>query len=162
MTTAPPPPLPISVRIPGRARTKGSMKVIGRRANGTAKLAESVTGSSEWRSTVAEVLQRHLGAEFTPGGPVRPYAPIDTPVRVVLWVKLPRGRTRAHSAAPDQLRDGDLDKYQRNVGDALVDAGVLTDDSRIVEWQARKDWAETPEQAGALIEIHAADPQPLP
>lgn len=146
--------LPVSVWVPGRARTKGSLEVFGRRANGTAKLRESVAGSGDWRATMAEAVLRALGGRFEPGGPVCGWEPLDEPVRAVLWVKLPRGRTRAHAAYPDQLRDGDLDKFQRNAGDALVDARVLKDDSRIVEWWARKEWAPTPEAAGVLIEVH--------
>jgi hypothetical protein len=149
--------LPLRVWVPGRARTKGSLEPFGRRANGSVKLRESVTGSSDWRATMAEAVLRQLGARFEPGGPVCAWEALDEPVRVVLWVKLPRGRTRARAVAPDQLRDGDLDKYQRNAGDALVDAQVLADDSRIVEWWARKDWAATPEEAGVLIEVHRLD-----
>ena len=148
------PPLPLRVWVPGRARTKGSLEVFGKRANGSAKLRESVAGSGDWRATMAEAVLRACGARFEPGGPVCGWEPLDEPVRVVLWVKLPRGRTRALAVAPDQLRDGDLDKFQRNAGDALVDARVLADDSRIVEWWARKDWAESPETAGVLIEVH--------
>ena len=148
------PPLPLRVWVPGRARTKGSLEPFGRRANGSIKLRESVKGSSDWRATMAEAVLRACGARFEPGGPVCGWEPLDEPVRVVLWVKLPRGRTRALAAHPDQLRDGDLDKFQRNAGDALVDARALKDDSRIVEWWARKDWAESPETAGVLIEVH--------
>lgn len=149
------PPLPIKLWVPGRARTKGSLEAFGRRANGSVKLRESVAGSGDWRATMAEAIVRHLGGRFEPGGPVCGWEALDAPARVVLWVKLPRGRTRAQAVAPDQLRDGDLDKYQRNAGDALVDAQVLADDSRIVEWWARKDWSETPEQAGVWIEVHS-------
>jgi hypothetical protein len=158
----PPVPLPLRVWVAGRARTKGSLKVVGRRANGSAVLGEQVAGSKAWRSAVVETAVRALGGRFGPGGPVLPYEPLSGPVLAVLWVRLPRPARRSDVEAhpfPVEITDGDLDKLQRNVGDALVDAGVLKDDKLIVEWRARKDFAPSPLDAGALIELHpAGDP----
>lgn len=157
-----PVPLPVRLWVAGRARTKGSLKVVGRRANGSAVLGEQVAGSKAWRSAVVETAVRTLGGRFGPGGPVLPFEALDGPVLAVLWVRLPRPARRSDAAAypfPIEITDGDLDKLQRNVGDALVDAGVLKDDKLIVEWRARKDFAAHPLEAGALIELHpAGDP----
>jgi hypothetical protein len=145
------------VWVPGRARTKGSLYVRGRRANGTAILAEQVAGSGEWRATVAEVVLRALGARFEPGGPVLAHTPSSEPVMAALAVYLPRPRGRA-DAYPARRTDGDLDKLQRNVGDALVDAGVLVDDGQIVRWEASKAWAPSPEHAGVWLLVRAMTP----
>lgn len=65
-------------------------------------------------------------------------------------------------AFPTGRGHGDLDKQQRGIGDALVDSGVLADDSLIVHWCSRKHWAaegtaslSTP---GVLVEISEAKP----
>lgn len=153
VVTVTPPPLPLRVWVPGRARTKGSLEPFGRRANGSIKLRESVKGSSDWRATMAEAIVRQLGGRFEPGGPVMTWTPYLEAVRVVLWVRLPRPAHRTEPY-PIRQRDGDEDKYQRNAGDALEDVQVIKNDAQIVEWWARKDWSETPETAGVLIEVH--------
>ena len=48
---------------------------------------------------------------------------------------------------------GDLDKLQRCVGDAMEQSGVLTNDSRIIHWIATKRYAHPDEQPGAHIHI---------
>jgi Holliday junction resolvase RusA-like endonuclease len=53
------------------------------------------------------------------------------------------------SKFPGPLAKPDTDKLQRAVGDALTIAGVITDDSRIIHWNARKEW--TLQEPGAYI-----------
>jgi hypothetical protein len=53
-----------------------------------------------------------------------------------------------------------VDKLQRNVGDALVDVGLIADDSLIVAWRAAKLWAPDPLQAGALILVRPVLAEP--
>ncbi len=56
---------------------------------------------------------------------------------------------------------GDLDKHQRALGDALVDAGVLVDDSLIAKWIAEKRWADPDElldHPGAVVHIDHLQP----
>jgi len=58
--------------------------------------------------------------------------------------------------APSGRGTGDLDKHQRAIGDALVDAGVLQDDSLITTWRATKRWCapDAPLQTpGAVVEV---------
>ena len=150
--------LPLQVWVPGRARTKGSLYVRGHRANGSAILAEQVRGSKGWREQVVETVLRQLGATFGPAGPVVNWGPYVGAVAVRLAVLLPRpasgrGAVRPY---PDQLRDGDLDKYQRNVGDALTDTRIIADDGQIIYWQASKEWADPTagRHPGAWIEVH--------
>jgi Holliday junction resolvase RusA-like endonuclease len=52
---------------------------------------------------------------------------------------------------------GDLDKHQRAIGDALVDAGVLDDDSLITTWRASKRFCASDsamQTPGVVIEVH--------
>jgi Holliday junction resolvase RusA-like endonuclease len=48
-----------------------------------------------------------------------------------------------------------LDKFQRNVGDALTDSGWIGDDSQIIAWFAWKAWADGAGAVGALIRLGA-------
>lgn len=61
--------------------------------------------------------------------------PLDCPVEVVAYFCVPKPK-RPKFAAPGT--PADLDKYQRALGDALTQAGVIKDDARIVHWDAWK------------------------
>ena len=76
-------------------------------------------------------------------------APIDAPVKVTAEFVMPRPK-RLVNPYPYQ---GDLDKMQRGIGDALEQSGVLANDSRIVAWVATKRYAQPDEQPGAHIHI---------
>ena len=56
-------------------------------------------------------------------------------------------KVKHHTKKPD------LDKLQRAIGDALTASGLITDDSCIVEWRARKVYAEQGKPSGASITI---------
>lgn len=145
--------LPLRVWVPGRARTKGSLRRQGRR------MVEQVAGSKGWREQVAETVLRTCGATPGPQGFTRWWEPVRGPVVASLTVWLPRPASlRAETVGPRwdwpiSIYDGDLDKLQRNIGDALTDTGVIADDSLIVGWSAWKLWAPTATGAGALIEL---------
>jgi crossover junction endodeoxyribonuclease RusA len=81
--------------------------------------------------------------------------PVDGPVAVRATFYLPRPKAHfgtgrnaglVKDSAPywpvTKNRD-DLDKFVRLVGDALVIAGVLADDSQVVVWRAEKRWHDT-------------------
>jgi hypothetical protein len=151
--------LPLSVWVAGVPKTKGSLRVRARRANGGVLLAEQVTGSSDWRARIVETVLRQGGADFAPGGPIVPWASWTGPVGVRLLVRVSRPVSGAHAAHawPDYLRTGDLDKYARNVGDALTDTRIIADDGQIVHWDAWKVWAEPSmgRHSGVWIEVAA-------
>lgn len=151
---APRHPLPLVVWVPGRARTKGSLRPQGRTADGRVRLVEQVRLSGSWRATVVEVVLRHLGASFGPDGPVVGWEAYAGPVSVQLAVRFPRPDS-ADRPYPTARTDGDLDKLQRNVGDALQDARVILDDAQIVEWHAVKSWAP-PLSAGIWLVVTPA------
>lgn len=72
---------------------------------------------------------------------------MDCPVGVVVEFRLQRPKKSKfgdHPAGPP-----DTDKLCRATGDALEAAGIVTNDSRIVHWDARKVWGEP----GATITI---------
>ena len=86
--------------------TPASCQVKNRSGTRTLPACAFTTIGAPVRATMAEAIVRHLGGRFEPGGPVCGWEALDGPARVVLWVKLPRGRTRAQALAPDRLRDG--------------------------------------------------------
>lgn len=55
----------------------------------------------------------------------------------VFWI--PKPRTTKFT---QPISKPDTDKLQRAVGDALKIAGIISDDSRILHWNARKAWAQ--------------------
>lgn len=92
-------------------------------------------------------------------------------IRAAFYFKRPQNhyRTGKHShllrdsaiAYPIGRGSGDLDKHQRALGDALVDAGVLHDDSLIAKWITEKRWAdpgELLEHPGAVVHIDHLQP----
>jgi Holliday junction resolvase RusA-like endonuclease len=81
------------------------------------------------------------------------WQPIDEPCELIVNFYLPRPKTvkRGLPSVPP-----DLDKLIRSVGDALVVAGVLVDDSRIVRISARKAYANGIEP-GATIRVMTFD-----
>lgn len=113
----------ISLWVPGRPKTKGSMRVVNARR---AVLQEGVDGSVRWRQLVAYAARSAL----------RPDAPVSGPVAVELSFHLP--------VDPLGARAGDIDKLTRNVLDALSacskgcaedcrnHAGAYVDDNQVV------------------------------
>lgn len=94
-----------------------------------------------WRKAV------RVGAEMLWGG----RAPLDVPVRLDLHFTLPAPAKSKFGAYPAGTPD--LSKLTRAVEDALVAAGMLADDARIVEGSQRKRWATGTTPPGCLIDL---------
>ena len=127
----------ISFFIRGEPAPQGSKTafVRGRRA----VLVETSKKLPAWRKQIEDTARREYEGE-----------PIDQPVKVTVDFFMPKPqkpRFDMPSTAPD------LDKLQRAIGDGLEKGGVLRNDSRIVHWEARKYYADTPEEMGAHITI---------
>lgn len=158
--------IPITLWVSGVPKPKGSMKCIGRRGKVAHVLTEDDSSGDRklWRTAVATIADQ-----------ARQRRTLDYAVRVHVTFYIPRpanhygtGRNAAvvkdsAPAFPTAKTIGDTDKMQRNVGDALVDGHVLTDDSLIVDWFASKRWAAERSnvvgvggQPGALIRIYRA------
>jgi crossover junction endodeoxyribonuclease RusA len=129
----------VRILVDGTPKPKGSLKHIGR-----GRLVEQVAGSSKWREQVAwATRQQHASEPLT--GP----AAVQFEVRVTPPKSAPKRRT----TLPITRSSGDLDKHARNILDALVDGGVLADDSQVVELHGRKRHCLPGELAGAAIEV---------
>jgi Holliday junction resolvase RusA-like endonuclease len=131
---------PFVVWLPGVPRPQGSLKIVSSAATGQPFAKNSDTTIAH-RNSVVDRLQAAWG--ITP--------PLTCPVSLVTYFVFDRpkghfgtGRNseRVRPSAPAH-KEGfpDTDKLIRLVGDALTIAGVIKDDSLIVELFARKTWA---------------------
>jgi Holliday junction resolvase RusA-like endonuclease len=133
---------PLELFVPGHARTKGSMKHLG---NG--HMVEQVKGSTAWRRLVAETIARDVfDQRSTADGVHRLWRPYPHAVAVGLYFTFaPQSGRKQPPPYPILRQYGDLDKLIRNVGDALIDGGLLVDDSQIIDVIARKRWTDLDE-----------------
>lgn len=118
--------------VEGLPSPQGSKKHIG---NG--RMIESSKTLPAWRKAIKQATQHHHTGE-----------PIDQPVKVTVDFFMPKPAKPMFdmpATAPD------LDKLCRAIGDGLEQGGALRNDSRIVEWAARKHYAT--DKTGAQIEI---------
>jgi crossover junction endodeoxyribonuclease RusA len=128
----------ICILADGTPKPKGSLKHIGR-----GRLVEQVAGSSKWREQIAwAARQQHTGEPLAGA----------TAVQFEVRITPPKSAPKCRVTLPVTRSSGDLDKHARNILDALVDGGVLVDDSQVVELRARKRHCLPGEAAGAAIE----------
>lgn len=102
-------------------------------------MIESSKTLPAWRKQIEDTAQNEYEGE-----------PIDQPVKVTVDFFMPKPAKPMFdipATAPD------LDKLCRAIGDGLEKGGVLRNDSRITHWEARKFYANTPEEMGAHITI---------
>ena len=104
---------------------QGSKKHVG-----GGRMVEMSKNLPAWRTAVAAAAKAAW-----------PYdSPIDSAVGVVVEFRLQRPKKSKFGDYP--AGPPDTDKLCRATGDALEAAGIVTNDSRIVHWDARKVWGE--------------------
>lgn len=128
------------IRVFGNPAPQGSKTAVVR--GGKAIMFESSKRLPEWRETVMLTARMSVLDE-------RPLDP-NTPVKATMYFLLepPRKLERERPTTKP-----DLDKLVRAVNDALVDAGVIQDDSLIVNLHAYKHYADSDEPAGVSITL---------
>lgn len=132
----------------GQPAPQGSKRFVGVARSGRGILIESSKAAKPWRQDVhAAALEAR-----------RRQAPLDGPlsVRMVFTVPKPASAPKRRKTWP--MRKPDLDKLARSTTDALVTAGLIRDDARIVEYtRLAKVFAGEDEDAldspGVRIEI---------
>lgn len=132
--------------VPGRPRTKGSLKVITPRGQ-KPRLIEDHKHSKPWRQHIAAHLKQAGYAGIAYPGPVTLYAGFiferhGATAHRLTWPTLSAG-VNAH---------GDLDKLLRNLLDALEDAQVILNDEQVCRVRTSKTFGS---QAGLLISVYA-------
>jgi crossover junction endodeoxyribonuclease RusA len=132
----------LAVNVIGTPAPQGSKRHVGHGV-----LVESSAAVRPWRDAVAYAVHHHATAcgWDTITGPAA--------VTVDFYLRRP-------SSAPRRVtrpyRKPDLDKLLRATLDALVTAGAVADDARIVQITAAKHFAEGGHATGARIIIEAA------
>lgn len=150
--------------IPGRSRTKGSLKIIHIRgragAKCTTRLTEDHAASKPWMRDMIVAFQRD---RLTGNGPA---LSCIVPVEIHLFFRFEQGRHDlghpwpSHDTAwPTAMDIGDEDKLRRSVLDALTQSGVLADDRLSVGGMNYKRWCVAGEQPGVqVVVLTAPDP----
>jgi Holliday junction resolvase RusA-like endonuclease len=134
------------VWVPGRPRTKGSLKFwCTRGRDHKVRVEEQVADSGKWRKHVATLIQQVQLREY--GNLLKLDAPVE--VRTVYFFQRDQ-EDMSDQPYPVAITTGDLDKLDRNVGDALTMSGLIKDDKLIVHGPRGKFWAA---QAGAQIMV---------
>jgi Holliday junction resolvase RusA-like endonuclease len=139
--------------VPGRPRSKGSLKVFCTRGRDhKVRVEEQVADSSKWREKVAAQVQRESRALY--GRDLKIEVPLE--LRVTYFFRR-EDEDQPTLPRPTAITVGDLDKLDRNIGDALTSSGLIKDDKYIVRIMSEKRWGV---QAGAQILLMQA-PDPL-
>lgn len=141
----------LSITVYGTPKPKGSLRHVGH-----GRLKEQLEGSPVWREavkTAAYAAGRDAGWDRLDGVPVV--------IEATLTFEKPASAPKRRETWPVTRSSGDIDKQARNLCDALVDAGVLKDDSQIVDLLVRKRYAGQHPDAlhipGAVIRIRPLD-----
>lgn len=127
------------IHIPGTPIPQGSKS-----ATRTGVMYEANPKLRPWRATMTTHLTAWTGTWF---GAWEPY---DGPllVDVTFWIPRPKRPMFQLPATP-----ADLDKYQRALGDALTQSGLIKDDARITTWCARKRYAAEGREGITIYDI---------
>lgn len=135
--------------IPG---PQGSKRFVGKSKSGRGIMIESSAKVKPWREAVKWAAIAVRGDQ----------EPLDGPLRVWMTFTLPKPASapKRRRTWPDRKPDGS--KLQRSTEDALTDAGVWTDDARVVEWHGAKRYPGEGEDAldapGCVIVVeHISD-----
>lgn len=127
---------------------------------GGGRMVESSKALKPWREAVKSAAA--VAMAETPAWPLRFAGPVH--VTAIYRFARPRSHYRTGSNA-HLLRDAapawpagkpDIEKLARGTHDALTDAGVWDDDSRVVALDVRKVYAAEAEHVGAWLRIEGA------
>jgi len=116
----------ITIRVVGSPAPQGSKRFMGLGGNGKGKLVESSKAVGPWREAVKAAAASDYPALLD--GPLA--------VQMIFTVKKPASAPKFRRLWPTHAPD--LSKLVRSTEDALAEAGVFTNDARIVHCVAAK------------------------
>jgi Holliday junction resolvase RusA-like endonuclease len=128
----------LSFMVLGQPAPQGSVRAFVQ--GGRAIVTSANVKLRPWRDTVTWAARDALGLHTE-----RPTFPIAGPVdlTVEFWLHRPKNRPKTIDVLP--LVPPDLDKLVRAVGDSLVNAGVIADDSLVTDLSVSKRYAVSPD-----------------
>lgn len=164
--------------VPGRARTKGSLKPElshGPKGKIIVSMVESGVHSRPWKLLIIHEICRQYGWDkpkiIRQRGKepqfVFTHTPYPGPVEVRFEVAFDREYAVEAGLTTEELRDastgawpisiiwGDGDKLERNLWDALTQSGMIEDDRLSCQWHGRKRWTRPSEPAGLRCRVTA-------
>lgn len=121
----------LEIRVIGLPAPKGSRRFVGLSKAGRGILIESSKKCKPWSLAVkyeTMTVRENAGMRGPMGGPVE--------VVMVFTMPKPKSAPKSRETWPDKKPD--IDKLVRSTSDALVEAGAIEDDARIVTLWARK------------------------
>lgn len=142
----------MTITVYGTPAPQGSKKFVGTTKQGRGILVESSKKVRPWRQDVKEAAIKAMG------GPGRG---IQGPVVAIMvfTVQKPKTAPKTRRTWPD--RKPDLSKLVRSTEDALIEAGAIEDDARIISCSSSKVFPREGENAldvpGALIILRSVN-----
>lgn len=134
--------------VPGRPRTKGSLKVITPRGRKPI-LIEDHAHSEPWRKRIKAAILAQCS-------PIKTIA-VPCAMRAT-FVFAQEGPSAQHLHWPvlnaGVNASGDLDKLLRNLLDAMQDSGLILDDCLVVQVSTLKTWEVEGITAGVHVEVY--------
>lgn len=136
----------------GTPAPQGSKKFVGLSKSGHGVMIESSKKVKPWRQDVkAAALEARAGA-----------APLDGPLIVRMVFTLPKPASAPKRRRIWPMRKPDVSKLARSTEDALTEAGIWSDDARVVEYERLAkvfpgEDSEALDSCGCVIEIRRAD-----
>lgn len=128
----------LRVKVKGLPVPQGSKSYMGHTKSGKIRMVESSKALKPWREQVQRAIEDAIAEnrERLPAA-TGPY-PLLGPVAVdaTFTMRKPLSAPKRRRSFPIQRPDGD--KLLRTVFDAMQAAGVIRDDSQIVDWHGRK------------------------
>lgn len=137
----------IRIEVIGHPAPQGSKKFVGVAKGGRGIMVESSAKVKPWRQDVKAAALAAMAGR----------APLDGPLVAVMTFTLPKPASAPKTRRTYPCRKPDASKLARSTEDALTEAGVWTDDARIVELVACKRYPGEGRNAlrvpGAVVEI---------
>lgn len=116
----------------GIPQVQGNHRVA--RAGKFSKIRDANENLPGWRLLVSTLARETFDGDMILG-------PVE--LSVVFWIARPKSAPKTRDVRPLTRGGGDWDKLARAIGDSLVDAGVMKDDSQIVDAHVSKFYAVT-------------------
>lgn len=149
----------ISFQVFGHPAPQGSKKFVGTTKTGRGLLVESSKRVKPWRMDVKAAAEQVCALYPS-------QTPLDGPLLVSMVFTLPKPASAPRSRRTWPMRKPDLSKLARSTEDAISDAGLWTDDARVVGYTrlAKVFPGEDPDALsapGVVVRIERADQQTL-